>query len=100
MKPSLVECGQVIRAVTDHHSEVPYLSKQFNIIQCLTVVLIVALGLGLLVSHVQHKREVAALQVAMEESRAMFRTIEYGAANLQLLGLNPAVWWTVNARDS
>ncbi len=22
----------------------------------------------------------------------MFRTIEYGAANLQLLGLNPAVW--------
>ncbi len=50
------------------------------------------LGLGLLASHVQHKREVVALQAAMEESRAMFRTIEYGAANLQLLGLNPAVW--------
>ena len=48
--------------------------------------------MGLLAKHVQHKREVMYLREAIKDSRSTLHTIEYGAANLRLLGLNPAVW--------
>ena len=48
--------------------------------------------MGILVSHCQRKREVGALRQAIDNTRSTLQTIEYGAANLRLLELNPAVW--------
>ncbi len=48
--------------------------------------------MALLANHFQHKRQVLALREAIDKSRSTLHTIEYGAANLRLLELNPAVW--------
>ncbi len=48
--------------------------------------------MGVLISHYQSKREVWALRQAIDNTRSTLQTIEYGAANLRLLELNPAVW--------
>lgn len=48
--------------------------------------------MGMLVSQYQRKREVEALRQAIDDTRSTLQIIEYGAANLRLLELNPAVW--------
>lgn len=48
--------------------------------------------MGLLANHFHHKRQIGALREAIDDSRSTLHTIEYGAANLRLLELNPAVW--------
>ena len=48
--------------------------------------------MGLLASHVQHQRQIMTLRAAIDGSRSTLHTIEYGAASLRLLELNPAVW--------
>lgn len=67
------------------------LNVRFTITHCLTLVLVVALAVGLLTNHIRHKRQVQALRDTIDESRSILHTIEYGAANLRLLQLNPAI---------
>jgi hypothetical protein len=55
-------------------------------------VLIASLAMGLLANHLRHKRQIRVLRDAIANSRTTLHTIEYGAANLRLLELNPAVW--------
>ena len=67
------------------------LNVRFTITHCLTLVLVVALSMGLLTNHFRHKRQVQTLRDAIDDSRSILHTIEYGAANLRLLELNPAI---------
>ncbi|MCC9603772.1 hypothetical protein LOC67_24745 [Stieleria sp. JC731] len=65
---------------------------RFSLAQCLTLVLVVALVLGLLTNHIVYKRQINSLRTTIDDSRSVLRKIEYGRANLQLLSLNPAIW--------
>ncbi|TWU31099.1 hypothetical protein Q31b_58910 [Novipirellula aureliae] len=65
---------------------------RFNLTQCLVLVLVVALVMSLIVTHLHHQRQVRTLRDAIDDSRSTLRTIEYGAANLRLLELNPYIW--------
>ncbi|WP_145100763.1 hypothetical protein [Rosistilla carotiformis] len=58
----------------------------------MTAILILAVGMGMYANHMRHQREVHSLRQSINDSRGILHAIEYGRANLQLIGINPDVW--------
>ena len=65
---------------------------RFKLSHCLIAVLVLGLAMGLFTNHVRHQRQIRSLRDTINNSRETLHTIEYGAANLRLLELNPAIW--------
>lgn len=68
------------------------LHVRFKISHCITLMLVLSLLMALVANHFTSTRQVRLLRDALRESRSILHTVEYGAANLRLIELNPAVW--------
>ncbi|MDM4014176.1 hypothetical protein [Roseiconus lacunae] len=65
---------------------------QFSLKDVLGVTLIAAISIALMINEQRHRHQIDQLRNSLSQRRSILRTVEYGAATLSLLSLNPVIW--------